>query len=514
MEILASEIESDDLCSADAAVTAELFDTGSLKSHKIIGFKYKKSENLETFIRNLYEKCGEHFEIKPLHSAFGNDAANGFNSFGVFSRKKFEKNEILPGLVGILALAGASYAEKPENQFSVYKTPAGNHIMLGPLSFINSSCKPNAQYQSQFVKKLVLAKATLPIAIGDEITVTYSGSYFGTNREYCQCPYKEYHGNVVFKGKTRKQTAKIRRVDPSAAYILTESITCTPAVRKESNRNESPLMQNNSQPSCSTPYSALAKSIEPLFNSSGIKIKRRASRSWRHTKFQFSCSIDTEDNLSLSSKTESNVNVTSDLSIANVLNDVFIGDASELELPVDFNDSNKIALDNSDDHYNPDYDSDLDFNSNNEMNLVLASSPKLMRENFPWQESPSIPIYSPSFLANSNVSRDNLELCYHLFAAHYGLPEAAKIDLRKILNSSHNNSVIPPDSLLAVNEELVTSYYKEWITTSGSFFSVDIDFQLKIIMAKNLTHLLKYNSRKFNENIIDDIILQIGRAHV
>ena len=67
----------------------------------------------------------------------------------MFARKKFGKYQILPGLVEILAPAVGCSADRAENQFFVYRTSSGNHLMLGPLSFNNSSCRP-----SQLVKKL------------------------------------------------------------------------------------------------------------------------------------------------------------------------------------------------------------------------------------------------------------------------------------------------------------------------------------------------------------------------
>ena len=64
--------------------------------------------------------------------------------------------------------------------------------MLGPASFINHSCQPNAEYQcggetrGQTVVRIVTTK---PIEAGEEIFVKYGENYFGEGNKDCRCEH-------------------------------------------------------------------------------------------------------------------------------------------------------------------------------------------------------------------------------------------------------------------------------------------------------------------------------------
>ena len=80
--------------------------------------------------------------------------------------------------------------------------------MLGPLSFVNSSCVPICIYV-QLGSKLFF-RSLRSISAGDEITVKYIGDYFGKENIDCLCPHPEAHGHgiVVLQSRTRAK-AKI-----------------------------------------------------------------------------------------------------------------------------------------------------------------------------------------------------------------------------------------------------------------------------------------------------------------
>ena len=82
--------------------------------------------------------------------------------------------------------------------------------MLGPSSFINSSCRNNSFYDPQQKESLLYtkmgAKSILP---GQEITVLYSGGYFGPNRINCQCLHEELHGADPYVFATRTRSGKV-----------------------------------------------------------------------------------------------------------------------------------------------------------------------------------------------------------------------------------------------------------------------------------------------------------------
>ena len=66
-------------------------------------------------------------------------------------------------------------------------------MMLGPISFINASCKPNVAYVN--VRKLMVCVPLRDIKAGEELTVFYGKHYFGMNNKECLCPYVDKHGD-------------------------------------------------------------------------------------------------------------------------------------------------------------------------------------------------------------------------------------------------------------------------------------------------------------------------------
>ena len=68
--------------------------------------------------------------------------------------------------------------------------------MLGSVFFINSSCRENCTYvgNSKRTKVSIRVISRDGLFPGVEITVLYSGDYFGPNRVHCKCPFSEMHG--------------------------------------------------------------------------------------------------------------------------------------------------------------------------------------------------------------------------------------------------------------------------------------------------------------------------------
>ena len=75
--------------------------------------------------------------------------------------------------------------------FSVF-APANNYkhnrFMLGPASFINHVCDPNARFIVGCEKSAstVAIQKIKPIGAGEEITVRYGDNYFGENNQNCR----------------------------------------------------------------------------------------------------------------------------------------------------------------------------------------------------------------------------------------------------------------------------------------------------------------------------------------
>ena len=66
-------------------------------------------------------------------------------------------------------------------------------LMLGPISFVNSSCRSNVEYRQK--GGLVVCIATKKISTDDELTVFYNRRYFGKFNINCLCPYKSEHSD-------------------------------------------------------------------------------------------------------------------------------------------------------------------------------------------------------------------------------------------------------------------------------------------------------------------------------
>ena len=66
-------------------------------------------------------------------------------------------------------------------------------MMLGPISFINVSCKPNVAYVN--VRKLLVCVPLRDFKAGEELTVFYGKHYFGMNSKEYLCPYADKHGD-------------------------------------------------------------------------------------------------------------------------------------------------------------------------------------------------------------------------------------------------------------------------------------------------------------------------------
>ena len=83
--------------------------------------------------------------------------------------------------------------------------------MLGPISFVNHSCMPNARYNSDgFVMRCF---TECEIFEGSEILVLYDRNYFGTFNEFCCCPHKTLYRNPCPPSPEPRKQKKRKAVD-------------------------------------------------------------------------------------------------------------------------------------------------------------------------------------------------------------------------------------------------------------------------------------------------------------
>ena len=104
-------------------------------------------------------------------------------------------------------------------------------LMLGGISFVNSSCLPNCAYvpdlKHNFMEIVVTAKKG--ISSGQEVTVFYGGEFFGENRVECQCPFVEYHGPGVRLYDSWTRSGRQRFLPRIPSVVPTSELSSEPA---------------------------------------------------------------------------------------------------------------------------------------------------------------------------------------------------------------------------------------------------------------------------------------------
>ena len=117
----------------------------------------------------------------------------GPNGCKIVSTKVWKKNEIIENLWGSLAYLpeDSNYPIVPDvNDFSTIDFKGKNYLMLGPIRYVNSSCKPNAEIvekRSQMVIRLL--KKVQPL---DEILVNVSCYFVTIDHSFYQFPKKPF----------------------------------------------------------------------------------------------------------------------------------------------------------------------------------------------------------------------------------------------------------------------------------------------------------------------------------
>lgn len=195
-----------ELAAADAAVTSRFVDTSVVKSHKVPLKEHNPlNELLVTQLSDSYLKTFQNFAIREVNYL----PKQNFTNLGIFALDDLKGNDLLD-VVGFLAELPCN-ANLPETDVSIVysEQDKSDNLMLGPLSFVNSSCLPNCVYTRN--RDTMGLKTIRDVKKGEELTVKYSHSYFGTNNCDCLCPHKELHGQgvLVLKSRTRSCAKKV-----------------------------------------------------------------------------------------------------------------------------------------------------------------------------------------------------------------------------------------------------------------------------------------------------------------
>ena len=140
---------------------------------------------------------------------------DGFTQMRVVAKKKFRPKAVISGLQGFTETVSDDELTE-DMSFSVF-APTTNfkstRIMLGPASFVNHECNPNARYvvSGEKNKTIISIQAIRTVEIDEEISVFYSPDYFGDNNRNCQC--------TTCMKESRSSEEAIVEVSPSEAIV-------------------------------------------------------------------------------------------------------------------------------------------------------------------------------------------------------------------------------------------------------------------------------------------------------
>ena len=144
-------------------------------------------------MRNLYETSSLVVSYEP-ETAYQEDRSRAYLGIKVIAKIKFAANKLILGLSGLVTECPSDIDSTPELNFSVFYLNSEFYLLQGPLSFVNHSCRPKCRYETIRGKDGFVSIRTLrDVNEGEKITVSYEKSYFGSNKVFCLCPFKEDH---------------------------------------------------------------------------------------------------------------------------------------------------------------------------------------------------------------------------------------------------------------------------------------------------------------------------------
>ncbi len=136
------------LAKVDGGLTSLLIDKPGLTSHKIaVNETVGENDGLYQFLKDEYLLSLETVSYWTVELP-----STGFNQIGVFARSNtFCKVDLIPGVTGVIAKIEDAEIFEGLNDFSIINCNGKNkklcsYVMLGPISFVSSSCKPNAEW--------------------------------------------------------------------------------------------------------------------------------------------------------------------------------------------------------------------------------------------------------------------------------------------------------------------------------------------------------------------------------
>ena len=180
----------------DAELTEKLIDCQTLETHKLcfhsdfqsLLLRDPKAKALYT---QMFKSYLDSLENVSFLTTSKYEPQDGFTQMRVVAKKKFRPETVISGLEGFTETVSDDELTE-DMSFSVF-APTNNfkstRIMLGPASFVNHECNPNARYveSGEKNKTIISIQAIRTVENDEEISVFYSPDYFGDNNRNCQC---------------------------------------------------------------------------------------------------------------------------------------------------------------------------------------------------------------------------------------------------------------------------------------------------------------------------------------
>lgn len=208
--------------------------------------KQRVNEHLHLYLKMWDPSSGYSIKACDRYSRDGADGRGGT----LIATCPYRRGETIKELKGCIAVMTAEQQRQilreGVNDYSVqYSTnKRQSQLWLGPASFLNHDCKPNAKIESTG-PHTASVKAITEIRENEEILIFYGKEFFGTDNCDCECRTCERRkmGKFRTEDDTRKDTISPLKTPAGQKYGLRE--TASRKRRQEQERDENEEEEND-----------------------------------------------------------------------------------------------------------------------------------------------------------------------------------------------------------------------------------------------------------------------------
>ena len=184
------------LAKIDSELTKKWVDGTNFSSHKIVvSVERDERSDDEVFLHGFLDGEYGKSKLSVDYKTVSYLPSGNFQQIGLFAKQNVEKGDTINGIIGFLVEITDDEIVPGFNDVSILYSELKNvqWVMLGPISFVNASCKSNIEYRQK--GRLVYCVALRNIKVGEELTVYHYRHFFGNFNVDCLCPYKTRHGD-------------------------------------------------------------------------------------------------------------------------------------------------------------------------------------------------------------------------------------------------------------------------------------------------------------------------------